>query len=63
MTVFWIVWFLVGYLLAIYEMRFDMDVTVTWVICAIVFSFFGPFMLIKTLARKSSIILFKKIND
>ena len=61
MISFLLIWYAVGVAIVLHEMRFDMDVTLGWVMGAMALGILGPLWLLKTLARASnSIVLIKK---
>ncbi len=57
-----LIWYIAGVIITIYEMRHDFDVTFGWFVAAFIVGIFGPFMLIKTISRKSGGVIFKKFD-
>lgn len=58
-----ITWYISGLIIVLNEMRYDMDVTLAWFLCACGFAILGPFWLIKTIFRiTNGYVIFRQVK-
>lgn len=54
-------WWALGVAMVLWEMSWDMDVTIGWVLMAVIMGIGGPVWILRTVSRKTSnIVLIKK---
>jgi hypothetical protein len=56
-------WYFFGLAIVLNEMRYDMDVTFSWFLAALMFAIGGPVWLLKTISRKTNrLIILKQVK-